>query len=304
MKKSTLLLAMAALLTFAACKKDPQPNDDNNNGNNDTIEVVKNVFSIGNGKKVSLATGNLQYQATTNTWRIAPNAWDAVKNGNSRASVSYDGWIDCFGWGTSGYDGYQPYTVSGYSTAYYQDGDISGTGYDWGVNNTIVNGDKTDPAGTWRTLTYTEMEHIILMRSASTLNGVADARFAMATVADQVGVILFPDVFTMPEGVTVPAEHSINNPVVYATNVYSAEEWGKMEEAGCVFLPAVGCRNAADNSMIVLDYLGCYWTSTFIGDQGDGLIRAAQLWFNPNLCEMGSAGIQHARSVRLAKDIQ
>lgn len=303
MKKRTLFLALAALLTLAACEKDPQPNNnDNPGGNEEPTVVVKNVFGVADGKKVSIATGNLQYQASTDTWRIAPYAWDARKDDNCRASATFGGWIDCFGWATSGYEGFMPYTSVNSVSAYYHDGDICGTEYDWGVHNAIVNGDKTDPAGTWRTLTYDEMEYIILMRPASTLNNVENARFALATVYGQVGLILFPDVFEMPEGVALPVEHSINNTCPYATNVYTADDWAKLEEAGCVFMPAVGCKNAADNTMIVVDYLGCYWTSTFIGNT-DGLMRAAQLWFNPNLVEMGSAGVQFGRSVRLAKDI-
>lgn len=302
MKRRTILLALAAMLTFAACEKDPKPNNDDPNGGGEPTVVEKNAFSVAEGKQVSMATGNLQYQASTNTWRIAPNAWDAAKNLNTLASDTYDGWIDCFGWATSGHNGYQPYTIANSVSQYYHEGDISGTPYDWGVKNAIVNGENTDPAGTWRTLSYDEMEYLLLTRHASTLNGVEDARFALATVSGQVGIIFFPDEFEMPANVTAPAEHSINNTVPYATNIYNANDWALMEEAGCVFLPALGCKNAVDNTMVVVDYLGCYWTSTYIGEV-DGMTRAAQLWFNPNLAEMGSAGIQYGRSVRLAKDL-
>lgn len=306
MKKRTLFLALAALISFAACEKDPDPvTPDNPGGNNDNpTEITKNVFSVGEGKTVSMATGNLQYQASTKTWRIAPVAWDACKNDNTNASETYDGWIDCFGWGTSGYLGLHPYTTINYPSSYYVDGDIAGTEFDWGLHNAIVDGDHTDTAGTWRTLTSNEVEYLILTRNASTLNGVENARFANATVYGQTGIILFPDAFVMPEDVPVPDNATINTPASYKINEYSASEWNKMEEAGCVFLPAAGCRNASDNSMIVIDNLGCYWTSTFIGDLNDGLIRAGQLWFNTMITEVSSAGIQHARCVRLAKDIK
>lgn len=80
--------------------------------NNDDIEVnldqtydLVGEFTIkGSGDKVSFSKGNLQYQASTNTWSFAENQYDIIGYGNENISSDYDGWIDMFGWGTSGYD--------------------------------------------------------------------------------------------------------------------------------------------------------------------------------------------------------
>ncbi|MBR1877504.1 MAG: hypothetical protein IJ814_00710 [Paludibacteraceae bacterium] len=80
------------------------------------------AFTINsNGDQVFFSQGNLRYQASTNTWRFAENQYDAIGSANSNAAADYDGWIDLFGWGTSGYDNtaidpfavnYQPWATS------------------------------------------------------------------------------------------------------------------------------------------------------------------------------------------------
>jgi len=51
-----------------------------------------------------LLKGNLQYQATTKTWRFADQQYHVIGMDNEKISETYSGWIDLFGWGTSGYD--------------------------------------------------------------------------------------------------------------------------------------------------------------------------------------------------------
>mgnify|MGYP007102081818 FL=1 len=80
------------------------------------------------GDHVVFAKGNLQYQASTNTWRFADNQYDFVGNekkgnvfvgetkcSNTQISESYAGWIDMFCYGASGYNAgqnaYQPWAT-------------------------------------------------------------------------------------------------------------------------------------------------------------------------------------------------
>ena len=132
-------------------------------------------FSVSDSTKVHFSQGNLQYQASTNTWRFAEHQWDYVEKDNENISEKYTGWIDLFGWGTSGYNGKNPYmTSTDYSD--YGDGtnDIAGTNYDWGVYNKIYNGGNQ--AGMWRTLTSSEWNHLISGRAqANRLMGHGNA---------------------------------------------------------------------------------------------------------------------------------
>ena len=129
------------------------------------------------------------------------------------------------------------------------DWDLVGTNahYDWGIHNPIANGGNT--AGQWRTLTSDEWEYIINGRpNAHNLQG-------WATVNGVRGMVLLPDNWTSPTGITFANTHTqaTSN---YAQNVYDTTQWALMEAAGAVFLPTSG--TTAKN----YSYYGNYWSST------------------------------------------
>lgn len=207
------------------------------------------VFSVSATKQVRFSCGNLQYKASTNTWRFAENQWDYVGENNSMRSATYNGWIDSYGWGTSGYNNKYPYMTSTKSTdyAFGNKTNITGTMYDWGLYCAISNGGGT--AGAWFTLSYNEFYYMIVERSrASSLR-------AFATVNNVEGLILLPDNWVLPTGMTFTP----NGTAGTATNMYNASQWKIMEAAGAVFLPAAG---EDDGSYGVK---GDYWTSSNIG---------------------------------------
>lgn len=70
---------------------------------NAPIGAIDALYTVGpnNSDKVYFSQGNLQYQASTNTWRFANNQYDYVGSANSNISSSNSGWIDLFGWATS-----------------------------------------------------------------------------------------------------------------------------------------------------------------------------------------------------------
>ena len=241
--------------------------------------AINGKFTINaNGDQVYFSQGNLQYQASTNTWRFAENQWNYVGADNCNISSEYEGWIDLFGWGTSGYHNvydnfnvnYQPYSYSttmiqtecnyfgyGPSTNMY-DPNLTGMSaeYDWGVHNAISNGGNQ--VGLWRILTREEWNYIINTRSASTINGTTNARFAKATVNGVEGIILFPDDFSVP--IYLPTPLQINSGgASFEVNIYSGEGWNALENLGCVFLPSAGRRQ-----VVQLDSgFGHYWSSSF-----------------------------------------
>ncbi len=245
------------------------------------VGAIEFAFSVSADKQIYFSQGNLQYQASTGTWRFAENQWDYVgsatygtvyeneiKCNNTKISESYEGWIDLFGWGTSGWNSganaYQPYSTSTSSSDYYPGGDYTNnlTGSyanaDWGVNNAISNGGNK--AGQWRTLTKDEWVYVINTRTdASNKKGVA-------TVNSVPGLILLPDEWTLPADVTFKSGASGD----YAQNTYSASDWSKMEANGAVFLPAAGYRDGAGVRNVGSN--GCYWSSSANGDDYAGYL--------------------------------
>ena len=194
------------------------------------------AFTINaNGDKVFFSQGNLQYQASTNTWRFAEHQYDLIGSDNSNISSTYSGWIDLFGWGTGSNPTNTSTDYSGYSTF-----------VDWGVN-AISNGGNTP--NQWRTLTKDEWVYL-----CETRTNAANLR-SLATVNGVHGYIFFPDDFVLPIGFTFLA--GAND---WAMNVYSARGWSKLEAAGAVFLPAAGYRDGTHVGGVGSD--GGYWSAT------------------------------------------
>lgn len=198
------------------------------------------------------AQGNLQYQASTKTWRFAEAQKDTIGLDNQNTSADYEGYIDVFGWGT----GSNPTTVGEY--------DDYSTYTDWGANP-ISNGGNQ--AGLWRALTKDEMGYVINGRAN------ADSLFALGTVEGVYGLIILPDTWTLPAGCTFTpsvqkglvwdnaGKYFLNeNRDNYEHNVYTQEQWAAMEANGAVFLPAAGYRYDID--MFDTQYAGYYWYST------------------------------------------
>lgn len=254
--------------------------------------AIAGLFTINNsGDKVYFSQGNLQYKASTNTWRFAESQFDYIGADNANISPTYNGWIDLFGWGTSGYHNeydnfnvnYQPYSTSvatvntgcnyfGYGpSTNMSDPNLMGTSaeYDWGVHNAISNGG--DRIGIWRTLTADEWVYVLCTRSASTVGGIANARYVMATVNGISGIILFPDDYSHPA--ILPAPLYVNSPAEFANNSYSDNGWNTMENLGCVFLPASGCRYQNGTGTYIPNYpyyglqtcgqCGLYWSTSY-----------------------------------------
>ncbi len=235
------------------------------------------VFTVSSsGQTVRFSRGNLQYTTTgthtvseggtaTGTWRFAEHQYDYIGADNANISSTYSGWIDLFCWGTSGWNSgvtcYQPWSSSTDWNNFYLNGSYLSLMYsyanaDWGVYNAISNGGNQ--AGMWRTLTENEWTYLLNTRSASTVDGVANARYAMATVVGVAGLIVFPDTFTLPAGLTVINVNTAN--VSYLNNTYTDSQWIQMEAAGCIFLPAAGERSGTN--VEGGNIAGCYWSST------------------------------------------
>ena len=303
---SMLMLALAVFFA-AGCKKPDNPTP---GGGGDTPEgptiptgAVDGLFTINDqGGKVYFSKGNLQYQASTNTWRFAEHQWDHVggkyglndnvrywgnvpESDNTLASSNYSGWQDLFSWGTSGWSGDDPGNglVGQYANA------------DWGVYNAISNGGNK--AGMWRTLTSDEWVYVFEKRSGS--------RFCKAQIEGSNGMILLPDgwdnkVFTLK---------NINGKGGnWTDNTIDASTWtNTLEPAGVVFLPTTGKRTIANmNSYwdIHLDLdenYGLYWSTT-PKVQTVGSYVAYQYNFHKSNANLDIAVRNQGLGVRLVQD--
>ena len=263
--------------------------------------AIPALFSVSETQQVFFSKGNLQYQASTGTWRFAEHQWDyvggtysgqeygtvyenGVKCDNTLISQSYSGWIDLFGWATSGWNNnnhyYRPWdtestgwSVDGYGYGYW-DGEYANysmTGdyinMDWGVYNPIVNGGNE--AGLWRTggneinyIVNSRQNHAYL-QSDGTVNGVK-------------GKILLPDAWILPDGMIFLG--SAGN---FEINTYNEEEWAIMENAGAVFLPMAG-RRYVDGDVKFYSNESFYWGRSGNDNGGAGACSVYGGYYSPS----------------------
>lgn len=283
MKTNWTTIGICLLLAlFTTCQKDNGSQDGNENGNDNqqiTEGSLSGVFSVGNGKQVHFSKGNLQYQASTDTWRFAENQYDCIGNPNSNISLFYQGWVDLFGWGATGYNDIKPWL-----TDYEMDPtSITGTKYDWGLNNAISNGGNQ--AGLWHLLTIEQWEYLV--------NGRSGSRFAKATIGDVRGLMLLPDGWND----TIYALKGVNDAAGgFESNLVDVQNWTiRLEANGVVFLPCAGLREGTVVSYV--NGFGRYWSSTYIE-------KARSLFFLQGDVRPEGADYHSGFAVRLIQDIK
>ena len=226
--------------------------------------AIKGQFSVNdNGDMVYFSQGNLQYNAFRDTWRFAEHQWDYIGGtylshdygnvancSNSNISPTYDGWIDLFGWGTSGWDNgntyYQPWEVNNgwcvvddeyvsNDVLYGPPGNFDLTGNyansDWGHYNTISNGD-----GRWRTLTIEEWKYVFDRRNTSSGIRYAKAQVFLNGVLLN-GILLLPDDWNEIYYLLFDTN---NSGASFESNLIM--DWSVFEAHGAVFLPPTGIR--------------------------------------------------------------
>ena len=209
------------------------------------------------GNQVVFSQGNLQYRQSDDTYRFAPTQYTIQGDQNQTALETIDAgnntsiYIDLFGWGT----GMAPYFHSTSDDSYSKF-------YEWG-NEAITNGGNA--ATPWRTLTDSEWFYLFYNRTN------AEKRFAFGKVNGVNGLIILPDEWETPSGLTFKPsttrglENSSNGTYIntyennFDHNTYNGNDWDRMEQAGAVFLPAAGWRDGTSVSSAGQE--GYYWSS-------------------------------------------
>lgn len=258
-------------------------------------------FSVSEDRQVYFSQGNLQYQASTDIWRFAEHQYDFIGADNSNISESYTGWIDLFGYGTSGYNNIKPYCNSTNNDDYIYGNLIDEYAqYDWGIHNAISNGGNQIEM--WRTPTFDEWYYLINNRTN------AKEKYGIAQINGINGLILLPDEWSVPLDISFIANNDY-----YSDNSYTINQWNQMENAGAIFLPSAGIRVGCTYD----DFAGEYWSSSLhirhpgeaiiVNEQGIEQNQSSTLFFRSGaLFPVFCTGqlLETGLSVRLVLDIE
>ena len=239
------------------------------------FEEVYYSFSIAYDKQIIFSKGNLQYHPANDEWRFAPNQWDYIGEDNKNINNSYDGWIDLFGWGTGNSPTDYSSTDSQYTYSFT----------DWGINE--IEGDS---ANTWRTLNATEYLYIIQNRkNAYSLRGIAEVNGVN-------GLILLPDNWICPAGLTFKSGYLSESGPFSSHQSFTVEEWRIFESLGAIFLPAGGYRTS--KTIHLISQYGCYWLNEKVSSTSCKHAR-----FTSKSIGMENISPSYGLNVRLVKDL-
>jgi hypothetical protein len=251
-------------------------------------DPVEGEFSVSDGKKVQFAKGNLQYSRDYNWddhWKLAEHQYDILglnnletqelnEYGNRFTSTDH---LDLFCWsaGSSNKGTVHTYPDDSYYTGEFEE---------WGRLSEF-----TEKYGTgWYTLSKDEWTYLLNERPN------AAQRKAFATVAGVKGLVILPDEWTQPAGVT-------------AGNSYTAEQWIKMEAAGAVFLPAAGNLTVSHegyNTIATVNNInvaGSYWSSSTPSAADNEINAYAMTFSDPTITPAAIIYRRVGSAVRLVK---
>ncbi|MBR5327463.1 MAG: Ig-like domain-containing protein [Paludibacteraceae bacterium] len=232
----------------------------------ETTITLSGKFSTGEYEYAEFATGNLQHNPKSGDWRFAKQQYQYVGKDNIYVGKEdYKGWIDLFGWSADGNFGVNPSN----DNANYQ-----GEFVDWGT---------LFPEEGWSTLSKNQWNYLLNERT----NAASLKQIAM--VGETLGIMLFPDEWTLPAGCAPTKqthhdeEDGEDHSCDFVSYNYTLAQWTELEKAGAIFLPAAGRRTGGWGNTTVsphivgtagdkmdadghykhyADYYAYYWTST------------------------------------------
>ena len=305
------------------------------------------VFTVAEGKTVTFSSGNLQYNAAQGshycadgsvqqgTWRFAEHQYDYIGDANSNISQTYDGWIDLFGWGTSGYNNtsndpnavrYQPWekAISNVSTVpidsvlncetveitgeceweYTQYADATYNYFGYGPSENMTDKDLTGTSANYDWGVYNAISNagnqagLWRTLSSAEWDYLFNTRKNAQFLWSQGTVNGVVGMIILPDNFKKPSDISWTYQANnWTTNTYTTEQWATLEALGAVFLPASGGRQGA-NVNFVLTY-GYYWSSSYFSN-----LNAYCLYFrSDHLGPQNNSNRYNGYSVRLVQDL-
>ena len=247
----------------------------------ETNGALPGEFSVSANKKVKFSKGNLQY--VNSTWQFAENQLDR--------SVDVHAGVDYFGWGTGDAPLKNSMINSDYSTF-----------HEWGANP-IANGGNE--ANMWRTPTKDEWVYLFHGRTN------ASKLFGFGTVNGVEGVIILPDNWVTPDGITFnPNTMSWSSSSSgsggygggsdnFSKNYYNQATWNTMQAIGAVFLPATQYQD---------EWFGGYWSATPYDSNNAYSLEFDKTFLSPQYVCLNCNPAYSARylpySVRLVQDVE
>lgn len=231
------------------------------------------------GRQVYFTVGNLQYQPSTKTWRIAAHGYDYVGGESGKdfgtvyendikcdnalmATPDYTGWMDLFAYGVTGYKDeasgvnldpcnyqeYGEYPKKGYAQAALDENT------DWGKFCTIQ-GTPEGQEHKMRVLTKEEWTYLAKrepLRFENKEPYYFTTKMGHAEIVQDddyskvitYGTILLPEVFVDPETCLINDGKFLSRAFGegYDKNKYTMAGWQAMEAEGAVMLPGCGLR--------------------------------------------------------------
>lgn len=235
-------------------------------------------FAINDSTFAFISKGNLQYNAgngkthktldsiAQGTWRFAENQYDRLGEENMKADSSYNGWIDFFPWGSSGWNNgvnkYQPWSTE--EGEYGPDGYITGSNIkaDWGVYNAIENGGNQP--NLWNVLSGEEWFYILDHNKSALAKIGKDSIYCL---------LIIPNYIKIPEDIKLEYisptgsygfkySSPFNCVTTYAKkNILSEETFSELEAIGVVALPFAGNIHVTSESVEQFNEFGNIWTT-------------------------------------------
>ena len=265
-----------------------------------TTHILSGVFTVGTdgsgkARKARFSGGNLWYDGSTTTtgdrWGFESEQYQSSPSSNGDRDSTH---VSHFMWCGAAAGATAPEYSDDKATTFF-----AASGF-------TVYGNST-----WYTPGHVELMQLLFRRSASTVCGVANARWFKGRINTSGskyvnGLFLIPDVFTWPETVTTIPENNINETTAgYSAVSFTIDEFKTLEQAGIVFLPAAGVRDGSAGSTFVtnVNTEGYYWIANILTDPYSEQFSFSGSFIYPNTQSTAPKERYMAQSVRLLIDV-